>query len=287
MDTIFREALPEDLPACVNLFMESVADLRKRHNVPPPPRQIPAARRLAVYQHIIANGIFHVARQGKKLVAFACANMRERMWFLSGFWALPSMQQKHVGMQLLRGVWEEGRQRGATTYFVWASSDLPALAAYMKIGMLPGTQIMEFAGTPSVPRLAPAAYTTQPLTKAVAVGLDKVMLGARRGEDHDFLARSGWQGVQVLRGGVGVGYYYIHDGEIGPAAWMHPRHAEPILSLACGGLERVSFAVPGINHDALQFAFAAGLRLTGFSHLLTSAPFGHLDRYLPSGPALF
>ena len=45
--------------------------------------------------------------------------------------------------------------------------------------------------------------------------------------------------------------------------------------------------VPGMNHDAMQFALRSGLRLTGFSHLLTSAPFGHLDRYLPSGPALF
>ena len=31
----------------------------------------------------------------------------------------------------------------------------------------------------------------------------------------------------------------------------------------------------------------AGLRLTGYSHLLMSAPFGHLDQYLPSGPAVF
>ena len=69
-----------------------------------------------------------------------------------GFWALPAVQKQHIGMQVLRKVWEEGRQRGATTYFVWASSDLPAMAAYMKMGMLPGTQILTFEGTPSVKR---------------------------------------------------------------------------------------------------------------------------------------
>ena len=42
-----------------------------------------------------------------------------------------------------------------------------------------------------------------------------------------------------------------------------------------------------MNHDALRFCFGAGLRLTGFAHLFTSAPFGQLEQYLPSGPALF
>jgi hypothetical protein len=45
--------------------------------------------------------------------------------------------------------------------------------------------------------------------------------------------------------------------------------------------------VPGMNHAALRYAFGAGMRLTSYAHLLTSAPFGHLERYLPSGPQLF
>jgi len=286
MDITIREAQPEDLPECVNLFQESVTDLGKRQNLPPP-QPMPAGRRLLIYQHILANGIFHVALQGKRVVAFACANLRDRLWFLSGFWARPAVQKQHIGMQVLRKVWETGRKRGATTYFVWASSDLPALAAYLKLGMLPGAQIMVFEGGPSVARPAPAAYSTHPLSKSVAMGLDKVMLGARREEDHDFMARLGWDGTQVMRGGIGVGYFYTHEGIVGPAAWTHPRHAEAILALACGGQKQVSIRAPGMNHDALQFCLSAGLRLTGFSHLLSSAPFGHMDRYIPSGPYLF
>jgi hypothetical protein len=287
MDITYREARPEDLPECVRLFNESVGDLRKRHNLPSPPNPIPDSARLAGLQHVFAAGIFHVALEGGRIVAFACANPRDRLWFLSGFWARPGSQNRHIGMGLLRRVWDAGRQAGATTYFVWASVDLPAMAAYMRLGMLPGTQIMAFEGEPKARLLAPASYTTQPLNKAVAMGLDKVMLGTRREQDHDYLVRAGWQGTQVMRGGISVGYYYLHNGVIGPAAWTHPRHSDALLSLACSGQPHVSILAPGMNHDAIQFALAAGLRLTGFAHLLTSAPFGHLDRYLPSGPLIF
>jgi hypothetical protein len=49
----------------------------------------------------------------------------------------------------------------------------------------------------------------------------------------------------------------------------------------------VAFAVPGMNHSAVRFALDSGLRLAGYSHLLLSASFGHLEQYIPSGPALF
>jgi hypothetical protein len=42
-----------------------------------------------------------------------------------------------------------------------------------------------------------------------------------------------------------------------------------------------------MNHAALRFALDSGLRLTGFNHLLISAPFAHLEQYIPSGPSLF
>lgn len=286
MDVIYRPARPEDLPECVKLFTESVTDMATRHNLPAPSRKNMAFR-LAVYQHIISTGSFHVAQQGKRIVAFACAIVRGRQWFLAGFWARPAVQGKHIGATLLRAVWEEGRKAGATTYFVWSSQDLPAMAAYLKMGMLPGTQILGFEGTPSVRVMPPAAYTTQPLTPAVANGLDKVVYGARREMDHAFLARVGCKGTQVLRAGIGVGYYYLYEGVIGPAAWTHPRHSDVVLAFACAGQKQVSLSAPGMNHDAIQFALRSGLRLTGFSHLFTTSPFGHLDTYLPSGPYLF
>jgi hypothetical protein len=37
----------------------------------------------------------------------------------------------------------------------------------------------------------------------------------------------------------------------------------------------------------LNFALRSGLKLTAYAHLLTTAPFGQMDKYLASGPSLF
>jgi hypothetical protein len=42
-----------------------------------------------------------------------------------------------------------------------------------------------------------------------------------------------------------------------------------------------------MNHAAVRFALARGLKLVAFSHLLSSGPLGRLDHYLPAGPTLF
>ena len=46
-------------------------------------------------------------------------------------------------------------------------------------------------------------------------------------------------------------------------------------------------AIPGINHRAIAFALDAGLHLSSFTHFLSTAPVGCLDRYIPSGPLLY
>lgn len=46
-------------------------------------------------------------------------------------------------------------------------------------------------------------------------------------------------------------------------------------------------AVPGYNHAAIRFALARRLGLVMTPHLLMKAAIGALERYVPSGPALF
>jgi len=290
MDIQYREALPEDMPACVDLFLESVEDLRRRHNLPSDGP--PAAERMrAFYLHTLSTGIFHVAEADGRLAALACAIVRDHLWFLAGFWARPGLQQQHIGMPVLRRVWEAGELAGATHFFVWSSSDLPAMAAYMKLGMLPGAQMMFFEGSPQLSARALSGYATQPLKRAFAMALDKTVLGTRREVDHAFFGRTGWEGREVLQDGKSIGYYYLDGGSIGPAAWIESTHGTAVLALACRDAgasgSKVSLRVPGMNHAALRFALESGLRFTGFSHLLMSAPFAHLEQYVPSGPALF
>jgi len=285
MEMVYREARQDDMPGILDVFAAAITDMFERHNLPPPGPTNPF--RVAVHEHILSTGIFHVAQQGDRLVGYACAIVRGETWFLAGFWVRPALQNQHIGMTLLRRVWEKGREAGAKVWFVLASSDLPALSAYMKMGMLPGCQIMAFEGTPRTALAVPDAYGTEPLDIGQAKRLDATMRGAQRPEDHDFMDRMGWNGTQVTCDETVVGYYYVHDGSIGPAAWTHARHAKTVLGLACSSGAPVSLDVPGVNHEALRFAFDSGLRLTHHSHLLQTRRVARFERYIPSGAYLF
>ena len=83
----------------------------------------------------------------------------------------------------------------------------------------------------------------------------------------------------------------MRSGAIGPAAWTSSADADVVLRAALADARAQSAIVRlralGANHDTIRFALANGLRLAGYSHLLTTASFGQLDRYAPSGPTLF
>lgn len=290
MDVHYRPATADDMPACADLFLESWADLRARQNIPDDD-PTPAPIMVAFYQHVLATGIFHVAEVDGRPAALACAILRGRQWFLSGFWARPGLQRRNIGMPVLRAVHQAGVEAGAAVFFVWASSDPTAMAAYMKMDMLPGSQILSFSGTASLPAQGDLGIRTEPLAGSFAGDLDQPIWGARRAADHAYFAASGLQGRQVVQDGERIGYYYHISGAIGPAAWSQPQHAVPLLTAACAEAtasgSAVRFYVPGPNHTAVRFALSSGLRLTGYSHLLQSGPFGRLDQYLPAGPGLF
>ena len=293
-DIIYRAAREEEIPVTIDLFLEAVGQLNRRHNVsmPLPPR--PAVE--AAYRHIFRTGIFRVAEMDGRLAAIGHAVVRDALWFLSGFWARPELVAGGVGGRLLREVWQEGASAGAQKFFVWSSLDQTAIASYLKAGMLPGYQVFTFTGRPvAALRNAPGAsadYTSEPLSLEVACGIDREVREARREEDHRFwLSEAKLEGRQVRRGGRLVGYYYFKGESFGPAAWMEAEGAQALLTLGCreaaAQSETVSLRVPGINHDAIRFALGHGLRLGATAHLFTSAPFGRMEQYLASGPSLF
>lgn len=286
----YRPARPEDVPEMADLFLEAVSNMYARNNITAalPPR--PAV--LLSYEHVRATGIFHVAELEGRIAAIAGAIVRDHLWYLSAFWTRPELQRQGIGMPLLKAVWTAGQEAGATVFFTWSSVDSAALASYMKLGMLPGYPILLFEGAPQkLPALA-SAYKVATLEKSQAIALDQEIRATGRGADHDFW-RDGWglQGRQVIRAGEVVGYYYLGKGGIGPVAWKKPQHGEPVLTLACreaaAAAPQIRLAIPGINHAALRYAFDAGLRLTSFAHFLTTAPFGQMTQYLPSGPGLY
>lgn len=270
-----------------DLFQDALTDLATRHGMPVP--RLDIARVEAGYRHVARSGIFRVAAVEDRIVALACAIVRDDQWFLSGFWADPRERLRGVGGPLLRQVWEEGRVRGTRTHFVWSSFDVGAIAIYLKLGMLPGTQLFSFGG--SILDLPPAGrLSLTPLTPAIAGQIDRDLRGIARPDDHAYLARSGDVGFAVVEGDTPVGYYYIHDGQIGPAGWVRDDLGEQVMVLALRAASTtgdVKFVVPGMNHVAIRVALSAGLRLLHTSHLLWTGPIGHMERYIPSGPLLF
>ena len=288
-----RPAREEDLTAALDVFYTALADMSARHNFdgPAPPRAYLEAN----YRHLLATGIFRLAERDGRVAAICNAVVRDRLWFLSGFWALPECQGQGVGSRLLREVWREGERQGAGVFFVWSSWDQRAVANYLRAGMLPGYQILNFRGEAQELRLpgAPDAYAAEPLTVEAAASIDEVVRATRREVDHRF-----WRDVRGARGrlvtgrdGSPAGYYYLEGDGVAPAAWLEDSHAEAVLALACREAAEtagsVALRVPGVNHAAIRFALDAGARYVSYAHFFTTATFGRLERYLASGPVLF
>ena len=271
------------------MFFDALTAPTARLNAPPPPPSL-VDEEEAGYRFVASNGIFRVAVQDGRMVALACAILRDDEWFLSGFWADASLRQRGIGGPLLREVWDEGVRRGARRQFVWASPDPAAIATYLKFGMLPGSQLFAFAGT-ARPTAAPGLETNA-LTVDDAAAIDRVIRGVGRAVDHQW-----WLGQPervarlVIARGKPAGYYYVADGRIGPAAWLESGDGAAVLADAirdaAAQSEQVQPVVPGMNHVGIAAALGAGLRLERSSHVLWSEPFGRMEQYTPSGPTLF
>jgi len=291
-EVTYRKAQARDLPEAVTVYVTARNQMLGRHNLTVPPDDLEAAT--VSQQHILRTGHFEVAELDGRLIGVCYAIVRDAIWFLSGFWVLPEAQRQNVGGPLLRRVHTAGAAQGAEVFCVWSSVDATAMASYMKLGMLPGTQILNFAVDGARVTLPPPpdGYGTRPLEPRDAAAIDKVVRGTPRLVDHRWWASlQDRHGRLVLRAGRPCGYFYaLENGDVLPAAWLDPADAQAVLGLACReGLEeagRTSLRLLGYSHTAIGFALGAGMQLRGFSHFLTSRTFGKLGQYATSGPFL-
>jgi ribosomal protein S18 acetylase RimI-like enzyme len=291
-----REVDQSELSEVVDLYLTTRNDMLARNGANPGPVTAEdRASNEAGYRHILQTGIMRVAEVDGRLSGVSLAIVRDGNWFLSGFWVHPAMQGRGIGGPLLREVWNQGAARGAKTYSVWASSDKTALGTYMKLGMLPGYQLMKFGGAVANRPRIPVGYELDDLPLSTAVAIDERVRGTGREMDHLWWQmQPGMSGSLVTYDDRPVGYFYRRGGAIGPLAWLDPADADGVLGLAVragaasfpAGSE-VSLTCPGAASAAIRIALGARLKLTGFSHFLMTAPCGMPDRYLPSGPLLY
>jgi GNAT superfamily N-acetyltransferase len=313
----YRPVRPDELETCTEIWRESINDYTRRLNQPD--LQAETGPLLRLYTHLQATDPerFVVAIQpdgagsggGEKIVAFAAALQRERLWFLSMCFVRPRIQAAGVGRRLLAEVGPRPTDAatGEPTARATATDSAQPIsnALYASVGMVPRVPLLNLIGLPERPEAfgaLPSGVTPVPFEVlaredheelAVTVdALDRDSLGVAHPIDHAYLrgeSRRGW----LYRGpdGAPLAYGYATEaGRIGPVATRDAELLAPILGhLTSAVAPRGAFAIwlPGTADRAVVTSLQAGFRLEPFPILLCwDRPFADLSRYLPISPGL-
>jgi GNAT superfamily N-acetyltransferase len=264
---------------------------------PPPPGEIPPDLR-----HTLRTGTLCVAEIDGEVCAFAGAITRDRVVFLTDLFVRPDRQSSHLGKALLQHILPAGEQIRCTV----SSSDLRALALYIRMGMQPqwphfnlrlnGPLRMEGAATGI--EIVPADPADPELAR-----WDARISGRSRPLDHTYWVQS--QQARPLwfrRHGATVGYGYVRLGAgtlwhpeactIGPVGTATPDDA-PGCVLAAVQWARDHAAVLRIDvpaaHPSLAPLLDAGAIITYVETFVSTArtPFFDPRCYIASGSTLF
>ena len=309
----FRPARTDELVTCAGIWRASINDYIARLGQPEIPPEINPVTRLFVHLQATDPDRFIVATAADgtvdgRVVAFASAVERERLWYLSMLFVLPEFQGAGLGRALLDRVLpdDDGRVRAIATDSAQPISN----ALYASYGVVPRMPLLNLNGLPERPEafgelpsgVTPVAFDAiaagppggeghRRLTEAVD-DLDRELLGVAHPLDHRFLrteSRRGW----LYHGpdGAPIGYGYAGEaGRLGPVAARDEALVAPILGhLTAAVAPRGAFAmwVGGAADRAVVAALAAGFRLDGFPVLLCwDRPFADFSRYLPISPGL-
>ncbi|MFW9928605.1 MAG: GNAT family N-acetyltransferase [Candidatus Thorarchaeota archaeon] len=277
-----------------DVYVASLTDYSSRMNNPSPtPLKLPIEK---FYKFAMTTGDFFVATLEKKIIALAGSTIRDNIWFLSAYWALPSYQKSGIGFPLVRRVYESGVKRNSEIFFVYASNDFPALVSYMKLGMYPGYPVFYFEGTPNFninQQDEQDTFVVKDLKIEKVKELDKKTRGVDRTVDHGYWQSLDAKGYQIIKNSEIIGYFYNRNGFVGPLTLKFAHDTQRIIHLAfkiasnSNSDNKVSLMVPGINHQAIKYCFTLRLRMRSFGHFLTSKIFGQLENYIPSGAGLY
>lgn len=306
-----RPARTGDLAACAEIWRAAINDYIVRLGQGEIPPEINAITRL--FTHLQATDperfiVATIADPDERIVAFASAIERERLWYLSMLFVLPGFQGSGLGRELLARVLpaDEAMARATATDSAQPISN----ALYAMYGVAPRMPLLYLTGLPDRPEafgelpsgIVPVAFDDvaagspdgaghRTLVEAVDA-LDRELLGVAHPVDHRFLrseSRRGW----LYRGpdGTPVGYGYAGEaGRVGPIAVRDEALLAPVLGhLTSAVVPRGAFAlwVGGAADRALVPALRAGFRLDQFPVLLCwDRAFADFSRYLPISPGL-
>lgn len=310
----FRPVRPDELVACAEIWRHSIDDYIRCLNQPAVPAETGPIVRL--FGHLQATdptrfiaAVVPDEAAGDRLVAFASAVVRERLWFLSMLFVLPDYQRAGLGRRLLARVAppvDDATVRSTATDSAQPISN----ALYASLGIVPRVPLLNLIGLPdrggvfgnlpsgvrptSFDELAagpPGGDAHRRLVDAVDE-LDRATLGVAHPMDHRMLRQEGRRGW-LYHGpdGSPLAYGYASEaGRVGPVAVLDEGLLAPVLGhLTSAVTPRGAFALwlPGSADRAVIAALQAGFRLDQFPVLLCwDRPFADLSRYLPISPGL-
>lgn len=304
---ILRPATEDDLPACGEIWRVALNDYLGRLNQPDIPDDLTALLRL--YRHLRASDperfvvAVRPATDGgpDRLVAFASALVRDRLWFLSMLFVLPAEQRSGLGRALLARVLPSAVDDHVLATGTDSAQPI-SNALYSTYGMVPRMPLLRIVGSvrhsDALVEL-PGGITVSPMSTAemTAPGgpveaLDRDVAGFSHPQDHAFLEGEARRGF-LYRGPDGrpVGYGYTSEaGRVGPAAVSDPALLAPVVGHLLRAVQpRGAFGLwlPGAAGEAVVSLFGAGLQLEPFPILLCwTRPFADFSRYLPISPGL-
>jgi GNAT superfamily N-acetyltransferase len=308
-DITIRAASAADIPTCAEIWRESINDYTGRLNQHPIPDDL--GRIIRLHQHLFGTdpGLFVVAERDARIVGFAAALRRGRLWFLSMCFVRPAEQAHGIGRRLLAAILPPA----ADDAFLATATDSAqpiSNALYSRYGIVPRLPLLSVSGYITAPEVLPdlprgmvaipfETIAAGPpggaghleLTTAVD-GLDRELLGVEHPQDHRFLRLEGRHGF-LYRDAIGAthGYGYAWEtGRIGPVAVRDADLAGPVLGHLLRAVEprgAQAVWVPGAAGGVIELLLAAGLRFEDFPILLGwNRPFADFERYLPISPGL-
>jgi GNAT superfamily N-acetyltransferase len=300
----FRSATPDDLPACAAVWRESINDYLAPRNLHLIPDELGPITRL--YRHLQATdpSRFVVATRDVKdgaaherIVGFASAVERERLWLLSMLFVRPGEQGRGLGRALLDRVMPAD-VTGQILATATDSMQRISNALYASLGIVARMPLFSLVGRPERPGALeplPQGVTASPIDPAdfaTIDALDSEVLGFTHRIDHDYLVGEGRQGF-LYRSAAGepLGYGYTSAvGRVGPVAVREEQLLWPLVSHLLTAVEpRGASAVwaPGAAGRTVRGLLHSGLRLEDYPILVCwSEPFADFSRYVPISPGL-
>jgi GNAT superfamily N-acetyltransferase len=304
----YRRAVADEIETCAGIWRTAINGYVVNLGQAEIPPELNPIIRLFTHLQSTDPERFMVATAGDRVVAFAAAISRERVWYLSMLFVLPELQGAGVGRQLLERILPaDARVVRATAT---DSAQPISNALYTKYGIAPRMPLLNLSGLPERPEafgtlpsgVVPVAFDTiaagppggprhQRLVAAIDA-LDRDVIGAAHPMDHRFLrSEKRWGWLYHGPDGMPLGYGYAGEaGRLGPVAVRDEALLAPILGhLTSVVLPRGAFAtwVGGAADGALIALLGAGFHLDRFPVLLCwDRPFADFSRYLPISPGL-